>query len=607
MSGICGIVGSAPAAQTEEILAAMSRRMKHRGPDGFTFYKQRQTGAILGHNQLRSFVADARAALPAFAAANGIVVALDGGVTNRAGQFAAGRNPDVQAVLAAYTASGEDGLAQLDGPFSLALWDEAKQRLWLSRDKLGEKTLYYHYDAATSTLIFASEIKALLAHPGVRAELDFDSLALYFAFGYLPGPQTLFKNIFKLLPGESLQFEPGHPPRQKKYWRLPRITDGAEDEAYCIRRLRELFMEGLAAYVNGCQDVAVFLSGGVDSSIIVAGLHELGVSRIHTFTVGFEGETASERIGEDLAYARLVADKFSTRHREVIIGAGHAPGARLLRVVEQFDDLIMTPNVYSKSLLVEAVREAGLNSVLTGSAAAGACGVHRKFLDPKKRAKLLEKTQQCTTDEQRYYTLRSRLFDLETQAQFLKQPPRLGKQDILEVLHHYIGDIKSDDFFRLFLFSNLMITSTEKTLKVLDRVGAMSSVELRSPYLARALVEFSTQLPSSFDGGKTYVSLKTHLKKAFEKILPPPVLERPVIGYPSYYWNNGELQGYQKRLLSREAIAANGVFNYDGVKRLLEEEKNSDAKSVGKQSWALTQFSLWYEIYIKHNPEFVNP
>jgi len=266
--------------------------------------------------------------------------------------------------------------------------------------------------------------------------------------------------------------------------------------------------------------------------------------------------------------------------------------------------LIMTPNIYSKALLAETVREASLNSVLTGSAAAGACGVHRKFLDPKKRAKLLEKTQECATDEQRYYKLRSRLFDLEEQAQFLQQPPRLGKQDILDVLHHYIGDIKSDDFFRLFLFSNLMITSTEKTLRVLDRVGALSSVELRSPYLDRALVEFSTQLPSSFDGGQTYVSLKTHLKKAFEKDLPAQVLERTVIGYPSYYWNNGELMEYQKRLLSREAINANGLFNYDGVIRLLEEEKTSDAKSAGKHSWALTQFSLWHEIYIKRNPEF---
>jgi len=600
MSGICGVIGLAPAFNAGEILSAMSRRLQHRGPDGVRFYTQRENGVALGHNQLHAFVPKARAAVAQFAARNGLVIAIDGGVTNR------GEMPsDAQAVLAAYQTHGENCLAQLDGPFSLAVWDESKQCLLLSRDKLGEKTVYYHFDAATRQLVFASEIKALFAHPGVRAELDVDSLSLYFAFGYIPGPTTLFKNIFKLLPGESLRFARNGALQKKKYWRLPRIADGAHDEAYCLRHLRELFMQGLERYVNGAEDVAVFLSGGVDSSIIVAGLRELGVPRIHSFTVGFQGEAASEQISEDLDYARLVADKFATKHCEVIIGSDHRPGSRLLRVVQQFDDLIMTPNVYSKTLLAEAVREAGLNSVLTGSAAAGACGVHRKFLDPKKRAKLLEKTQECVTDEQRYYKLRSRLFDLEVQAQFFQQPPRLGKQDILDVLHHYIGDVKSDDFFRLFLFSNLMITSTEKTLKVLDRIGAMNSVELRSPYLDRALVEFSTQLPSSFDGGQTYVSLKTHLKKAFENILPPPVLERPVIGYPSYYWNNGELLEYQNRLLSRAAITANGIFNYDGVMRLLAEEKTSDAKSAGKHSWALTQFSLWHEIYIRRNPEFV--
>jgi len=603
MSGICGAVGLAPSTASDEFLAVMLKRMQHRGPDGVNFYSKQETGVALGHNHLNSFAATPTA-LPGFARHNGCVVAIDGRVTNRAAAPSAQINQGVQTVIAAYQAQGEACLSELDGPFSLALWDERKRQLLLARDKLGEKTLYYFFDARNKSLVFASEIKAILAYPAARAELDLDSLSLYFAFGYLPGPKTLFKDIYKLLPGECLRFELQGQPQPKKYWHLPHIADGGDDEAYCIRRLRELFVQGLERYVNGCQDVAVFLSGGVDSSIIVAGLRELGVPRIHTFTVGFNVDSANEQIGEDLAYARLVADKFSTSHREVIIESGHRPGPRLLRVLRHCDDLIMTPNIYSKSLLVETVREAGLNSVLTGSAAAGACGVHRKFLDPKKRAKLLEKTQECATDEERYYKLRSRLFDLEVQTQFLRQPPRIGKQDILDVLHHYIGDIKSDDFFRLFLFSNLMITSTEKTLKVLDKVGAMASVELRSPYLDRALVEFSTQLPSSFDGGKTYASLKTHLKKAFEKILPPPVLERTVIGYPSYYWNNGELEEYQARLLSRAAINANGIFNYDGVARLLGEEKYSDAKSVGKHNWALTQFCLWFEIHIKRNPAF---
>jgi asparagine synthase (glutamine-hydrolysing) len=461
MSGICGLIGSVSTPKPGHLVAAMLKAIAHRGPDGANFFSSEESGVALGHNHLKTFAAAA-----GFAETDAVAVALDGGVTNRAAIGAAApvrANPDTQAVLAAYQAHGEDFLSRLDGPFSLALWDKQKRRLILSRDNLGEKSLYYYFDPQQETLVFASEIKAILAHPAVRTELDWDSLSLYFAFGYIPGPRTLFKGIFKLLPGESLQWGFSRPLEKRKYWHLPHIADGVDDEAYCIRQLKELFMQGLAAYVNGCQDVAVFLSGGVNSSIIVAGLRELGVPHVHTFTVGFRVNSANSQIEEDLPCARMVAEKFGTAHHEILIAPNHKPGLRLLRVIRQFDDLIMTPNIYSKYLLAEAVREAGLSSVLTGSADAGACSVHRKFLDPQKRAKLLKKTQECATDEQRYYKLRSRLFDLEVQRQFLRPPPLIAKPDILAVLHLYIGDIKSDDFFRLFLFANLMITSTEKT------------------------------------------------------------------------------------------------------------------------------------------------
>ena len=137
-------------------------------------------------------------------------------------------------------------------------------------------------------------------------------------------------------------------PKTRKYWHIPPIRDDIKDEAYCIRHFRELFMKSLESYVNGCQNIAVFLSGGLDSGIIVAGLRELGVHRISTFTIGFHVDPSNPQQREDLAYARLVAEKFATKHHEVVIESGHNPRSQLLRVVKQFDDLIMTPNTYSK-------------------------------------------------------------------------------------------------------------------------------------------------------------------------------------------------------------------------------------------------------------------
>jgi hypothetical protein len=255
MSGICGVIGSVSTPKPGHLVAAMLKAIAHRGPDGANFYSSEESGVALGHNHLKTFAAAA-----GFAETDAVAVALDGGVTNRAAIGAAApvrANPDTQAVLAAYQAHGEDFLSRLDGPLSLALWDKQKRRLILSRDKLGEKSLYYYFDPQQETLVFASEIKAILAHPAVRTELDWDSLSLYFAFGYIPRPRTLFKDIFKLLPGESLQWGFSRPLEKRKYWHLPHIADGVDDEAYCIRQLKELFMQGLAAYVNGCQDVAV--------------------------------------------------------------------------------------------------------------------------------------------------------------------------------------------------------------------------------------------------------------------------------------------------------------------------------------------------------------
>jgi asparagine synthase (glutamine-hydrolysing) len=579
----------------------MLERMKHRGPDGTLCWASSRGEAAIGHARLRAFTPEPDVSPPDLAEAEDLVVAIDGPVTNRVAMLArAGKHPGAgvseaaAAALAAYRCYGQECVSKLDGPFTLAIWDRRTKTLLLSRDKLGERSLYYWVDPDAETLVFASEIKALLAHPGVRAELDTSSLSIYFAFGYIPGERTLFRNVRKLLPGESLSFTPGRQPVTSKYWRLPRIADGTDDERFWIESLRELFLEGLGRYVDGARRVGVFLSGGLDSSILVAGLRELGVAHIGTFTVGFMTEPMAGK-DEDLRYARLVAERFGTEHHEVILGPAHDPRAGLSEAIRKVDDLVMTPNSYSKYVLASAAREAGFNSILTGSAAAGACGVHRKFLNAKKRDKLLRKTDECTSNEQRFYRLRSRLFDLDLQKRLFRRAPEISKQDILAVLRAYIGHIESEDFFRLFLFSNLAVTSSEKTLRVLENVGAMAAVEIRSPYLDCALVECSTALPATFDGGRTYATLKTHMKKAFERDLPAEVLARKVIGYPSYYWNNGELAELQRRLLGRASVERVGLFDYDALHALIEEEKHDEKKSAGKYAWALTQFALWYE------------
>jgi len=609
MSGICGVVGK-PADNLAEVLGSMLKRIRHRGPDGTIDYVDEATGTAIGysHLALNSVTANSEWA---FSDSANICVAIDGCATgltendvlNGATPTDGHGNQTVRRLIAAYKRYGHDFLSQLDGPFSAVLLDKNTNQLFLSRDKLGEKSLYYYLAPGDQHLIFGSEIKAILSHPDVQPTLDRESLSLHLAFGYVPGPKTLFKNIYKLLPGESFQVRNGAEPEKKRYWTLPAITDTVLDKATCQKTLKELFMQGLERYVDGCDVIGVFLSGGIDSSILVAALRSLGVDQISTFTIGFTLDPSRPQT-DDLFYARQVAQKFGTDHHEIVVAPGHQPGPRLAHVIRQFDNLVMTPNSYSKCLLAEAVAEAGVRLVVTGSAAAGACGIHRQFLNHKKRAKWLQKTETCANDEEKYYTLRGRLFPLEQQTQLLRQPLVADKRDVVAALHHYVANVKGPDFFRRFLFANLMITSTEKSVRVLDNVGSMASVEMRAPYLDRSLVEFSTKLPNSFDGGETLVSLKTLLQDAFAADLPKSVLQRKVIGYPSYYWQNGELAEYQEKLLAPAAIAENGIFDQAAVSNILRDERHSEAKSVGKHSWALLQFSLWYEIFIKQNGSF---
>jgi asparagine synthase (glutamine-hydrolysing) len=223
MSGICGVIGLSPTALSDTIVCSMLQSMQHRGSDSVSCCTNNAAGVAFGQRHLNAFVADTYPPASGLVHTDGLVAAVDGGVINRAevlphlpiSSLPQGANQDVKAVVAAYQTSGEAGLARLDGPFSFALWDGQKRQLLLSRDKLGEKSLYYYVDARRETVVFASGVKAILAHPTVRAELDLDSLSLYFAFGYIPGPRTLFKGINKLLPGENLHYEHTNQPQTR--------------------------------------------------------------------------------------------------------------------------------------------------------------------------------------------------------------------------------------------------------------------------------------------------------------------------------------------------------------------------------------------------------
>jgi asparagine synthase (glutamine-hydrolysing) len=572
----------------------MRERMSHRGSDGSHRYLRSGDGIGLCEISLDAFASGGEATDGDAIEFSDTVVLLDGGVTNRS-QIRSGLpgNPakalsDRQLVALAYRTYGADCLAKLNGPMAAAIWNKRTKTMLISRDKLGERTLYHAVDRHAKRLIFASEIKAIIAEGSVKPELDLESLTVYLAFGFVPGDRTLFKNIKKLWPGERLAFDAVSGATAERYWTPPPIVDGEMDETTCLSRIRELFLEALERYVGDTREIAVLLSGGIDSSLIVAGLREIGVPRIGTFTVGFD-VPGKDKLKEDCEYARLVAQRFDTEHHEVNFQPGFDPLPGLRRVVRQLDDLIITPNTWSRDALVQATKRAGFNAVFGGATFEGGLGA------PKTAKKILRKTDDCESEEDRIFKLRSGLFKLPAQEALLKAGPRLSKEGFLEMIREQTRHVKGGDFIRRLPYCFLPLRLADKSLRELEAVGAMNAVDCRSPHLDPILVDFATQMPVAFDDGEKPANFKLLMKNAFADVLPEAVLTRRVIGFPSYYWNNGELDGLQKRLLGHEMVERAGVFDYDEVQKILDDDRRSDAKSAGKRSWALTQFALWYQ------------
>jgi asparagine synthase (glutamine-hydrolysing) len=604
MGGICGVVDFGMQARGRIELSSMIGRLAHRGPDGSHTYVRADEGVGIGEVQIDAFRPDGA---PAHSIECGdVVVALDGGLTNRPDLFdgaATGSLPavpatDHAAVAQAYGAHGADVPRALNGPVALAVWDKRKKSILLARDKFGERSLYFYLDPDAKKLIFASEIKAILAEGSVAPELDRESLSIYLAFGFVPGSRTLYRNIRKLLPGECLQIDASMNPRRTTYWRIPprRATD--IDEVQSVRRLRDLFLSALERNVNGAQEVAVFLSGGLDSSVVVAGLREIGVPRIGTFTAGFE-VPGKLRMNEDLKYARIVADAFGTEHHEAVFRPGEDPTSRLTRSVRQLDDLILTPNTCTRELLAQKMQAAGFNAAVTGV-------ILEPWLhDKKKRDKLWRKTQDCATEEERLFRWRNGLFDLQTQNDLLKSFPEDAKSIILESIRECSPPVEGEDFFTRLLRSAIALRVAEKSLRELESVGAMTGIEVRSPGLDPRIAEFMMSLPESFDGGKTLVGFRPLFLEAFAGDLPTAIVERKKIGFPSYYWNSGELAQLQDRLLGRENIDRMGLFDYEPIQVILAKDRESEKKSAGKKSWALTQFAMWHEDHFGTSAERV--
>lgn len=635
MCGIAGFVWPNHAALPPEAtrlgwLAAMTGTLAHRGPDGEGLVLEGP--AALGHRRL-SIIDLAAGSQPMEDADGRAVVTFNGEIYNyrelkaryAARGFRFRTHSDTEVILAAWLLDGPAGLDALEGMFAFALWDKATHTLFAARDRFGKKPLYY--TVQDGVLAFASELSALAKLPGLRLRTPVSALMRFAAYEYVPTPETIYKDVWKLKPGHSLLFRDGRL-TTAPYWDmpLPGPEPEASEEELCDR-LRLLLAQAVKRRLMADVPLGVFLSGGIDSSTVAA-LTAGMVSRIKTFSIGF-----SEASYDESRYARLVASRFATDHHERILSAD-ACGSLLPGIVARFDEPMADPSIVPTFLLSQVTRE-NVTVALGGDgpdelfygyeyypAFRLAAGYDR--LPPFLRHRVIEPLAGLLPHSAGYVNPRFvadtflagatapqwlrvqtwlSAFTAEAQAHLWQHPAPglLAPENLFAPTRRLFEAYPADDPLARVGYAFARQYMLDYILVKVDRCSMMHSLEVRAPFLDRDVAEFVCRLPSRYKlrGAKR----KYLLKKAVAGLLPKAILGRGKRGFliPVASWLRGQLRPQVDALLGPKHLREQGVFNPEEVGRLVAEHVGG-AADHRKKLWTLLVLQLWLA---SHKPEII--
>lgn len=634
MCGIAGFLGHhGRLDDPRETLRRMTSSLRHRGPDGEGHYVD--ADIALGVRRLR--VIDLQTGdQPLANESRAVWAALNGEIYNfrflRAALEGLGHRfrtrSDTEVVVHAYEEYGEECVSHLDGMFALAVWDTPRRQLLLARDRMGEKPLYYY--ATADGVVFGSELRALLAHPAVPRQLSLPGLAAYLAFEFVPDPRSILVGIAKLPPGHTLTIcaDDGKL-RLARYWDLafePETGVSADEwEARLLDQLRVSVARRLVSDVP----VGFFLSGGIDSSAVVALAAQVSAGRPKTFAVGFEESTYDER-----PYARAVAEHCGAEHEEIVFTVTDAK--RLLgnagreNVGALLDEPIADASFLPTFMLSRAARES-VTVALSGDggdelfcgyptfpAAALARGIDR--WSPRWLVNEATRLVSALPASARYGSVD---FLLKQFFRALPYPPAVRTQLLLGgstpielstllspgVRAALSGDDPFDD-----LVSAMCSAPTTRALDQLiyqhckfylaghnlvnvDRASMAVGLEVRAPFLDPALVRLSTRMPGELK--LRGLRMKHVLKRALRAYLPAPILRRRKQGFgvPTAAWLRGPLRPVLEERLSADRVARVGLFDPHTVSRLIAEH-TTGRWNHRKVLWALLMFDAWREYYL---------
>ncbi|MGZ8794084.1 MAG: asparagine synthase (glutamine-hydrolyzing) [Gaiellaceae bacterium] len=615
MCGICGIASTNGSAVTDRV-AAMSATLVHRGPDSFGEFSDGDVALAAR----RLSIIDLETGDQPIANEDGTLhVVQNGEIYNyrelrreleRAGHHLRTRG-DTEVLLHLYEEHGDGFAERLRGMFAIALWDGRRRRLVLARDRFGIKPLYYR--TAEGELAFASELRAL-----PRGEIDLDALEAFLAFNSIPAPLTIFRKIRKLPPGHLLSWEAGRID-VRRFARPAPIEEVREDEeAELVEELRSRLRDSVRAHLVSDVPVGVLLSGGVDSSFLAALAAEESSGPLRTFSIGFE-----ERSFDELAGARLVAERYGTQHRELVL----RPDAALLlpALADAFDE----PFADSSALptyLVSQLAASDVKVALSGEGGDELFGGYYTYAADLLAARVGGLARLAGPLVERLPTSTSRAsFDYKAKR-FVRAahlPPlerhhgwkeifspdlraeltgRRSPFDPVDILRDRYRETEGADELARLQDVDLGIYLVDDLLVKTDRASMAHSLEARVPYLDTVVTNLALALPTRHK--IRGLSKKVLLRKAAAPLLPREIVHGKKRGFsiPAAAWLRGELEPFARETLSRETLHRQGFFRPEVVARLLDDHV-AGREDRSRQLWGLLAFTLWHERHVERTPQ----
>jgi asparagine synthase (glutamine-hydrolysing) len=632
---MCGIAGILEFGRDTRANAAALREMcrviTHRGPDDSGFY----TDGAVGIGMRRLSIVDVAGGHQPISNEDGSLwVVFNGEIYNhlalREQLIARGHHycthSDTETILHLFEEYGADCVQHLRGMFAFAIWNRNTKTLFIARDRLGIKPLYYKL--TPERLLFGSEIKAVLAHGGIRPEFNRTALPEYLAFGYLSGEESFYNGIKKLMPGHTMTFGPDGKAEIRRYWDLDTSKPHqSHDENDYVKNYRELLEGAVNSHLMSDVPLGVFLSGGVDSSAVAALMTKLRREPVETFSVGYTEQSYSE-----LPFARTVSDHIQSRHHEVLVSEQEFFGA-LPHLIWHEDEPIVWPSSVSLYFVAKLARER-VTVVLTGEGAdetlagytryaftlknAGADRAYRSvvpsFLRQGLRNTIVNSSLLGATMRRKlehtflakdgnswasfYFDNFFSAFGEADQHSLLtsefarEAAPSSAYKNVLNAWEHSSGEL-----LQRLLYTDIKTYLVELLMKQ-DNMSMAASIESRVPFLDHVLVEFATRIPREVQ--IRGLSGKRILKKAVEDLLPDEILYRPKLGFPTPWsgWLAGPRLESVRDLLLEPRSLDRGFFRREALEKLFDEHR-AKYRDHYDRIWRLLNLELWHRVCLE--------